>query len=154
MKKGQVVLATVVAVHEYGIDIEAEGAPGFIQPIEVSWKPDIKPGDVVHTGDRIKVVIYAQTDARFFASIKRAQPELDPWRDPSQFRVGSTHRGVVTAVLDWGLKVRIADGVEGMLLTANVSREYPVGTQISIQVETVNVEQRKLSFRVAEETAS
>lgn len=110
-----VVSARVTAVHPHGLDIEARGRPGFVQPIELSWDPRVSARDVASVGDTVTVRVYAVTDARFYASIKRARPDLDPWCDPERFAVGTRHRGRVDTVHDWGAFVEIAPLVVGLV---------------------------------------
>jgi ribosomal protein S1 len=110
VREGEVVRARLVAVHSYGLAIEAEGMPGFVQPVELSWDPNATPADVGEIGDELDVLVYAITPERFYGSLKQARADLDPWRDPERFRVGLIHRGEVTGILDWGMAVTIAPG--------------------------------------------
>jgi ribosomal protein S1 len=154
VEAGQIVVARVTAVHDFGIDVEAGGPQGFIQPIEVSWKQGEAPGAVTQVGDEIAVLVYASTGNRFFASIKQAHPELDPWRDPSRFQAGSVHDGTVLQVLDWGIKIGIAVGLNDMVLGCGSARGYRTGERLSVIVESVHVEQRKLVFRTLDASST
>lgn len=83
-------VATVTAVHDYGLDIDIDGRPGFVQPIEIDWTGSKRPTDFV-IGDAIEVVVYAETPERCYASIKQTLP--DPWSDATRFAVGIVRSG-------------------------------------------------------------
>lgn len=148
MREGEIVRATVCAVHEFGIEIKAEGLLGFIQPVEQSWVPESGAAHAAaDIGDSIDVLVYSITDTRFFASIKRAHPELDPWRDPEKFRVGSHHEGTVTGVFDWGHKVEIERGVDGMIILNKYPGERHVGDTVKAEVVDMDPLLKRIELR-------
>lgn len=148
MREGQVVLAKVVAVHDYGVDVESEGKEGFVQPTELSWDPQGRAVDIVRAGESIEVLVYAMTPERFFASVKQAQPERNPWRDPGVFAPGSHHRGEVVDVLDWGASVRITNGVLGMILGSPESHGLHSKDPVSVVIESTDPARQAISLRL------
>ncbi|XYH95823.1 S1 RNA-binding domain-containing protein [Sorangium sp. So ce1128] len=148
MREDEIVRATVTAVHEFGIEIEVEGQQGFIQPTELSWIPEsVAPNSVARVGDLIDVYVYSVTKMRFFASIRRAHPELNPWRDPGKFSIGSRHEGTVRGVFDWGCKVEIAEGVNGMIILEKYPGEYRVGDIIETEVTDAEPVLKKIELK-------
>jgi len=146
VKEKEIVQARVTAVHDYGIEIEAEGRPGFIQPTELSWEERLRPAEAVALGDRIEVYVYAVTADRFYASIKRAHPELDPWADPRKYEVGSSHTGTVEGVSDWGATVKLSSGVAGVILLARYPGPYRRGQHLEVEVVDVDASLHKLEL--------
>jgi small subunit ribosomal protein S1 len=148
MRENETINAKVVAVHDYGIDVEAEGLRGFIQPTELSWTAArANHDDLVAVGDVIEVFVTHVTPHRFSASLKRAHPELDHWRDSSIFAVGSVHDGVIKKVVEWGCEVEIAPGVCGMILLDTHPGRYLSGVAIKVEVVTVDLMIRKLKLK-------
>ncbi len=145
MQEGDIVRAVVTGVHPYGIDIEAEGRTGFIQPIEVSWACRL-PDEVARAGDSLDVYVYAVTPMRFFASIKRAHPDLDPWRDPTRFRVGSRHQATVELVNDWACFVELEPGAEGIIRLDKFPRAYRQGETFRVEVVYVDAATHKIEL--------
>lgn len=141
MKEGEIISARVVAIHDYGVDIEAQGEAGFIQPIEVSWRDGESARALLREGEDVRVLVYACTTARFYASIKRANPEKNPWREPFLLEVGTVHEGVVSSVLDWGTKIRVGD-LDAMIL--GPPSTGGVGSRVFVRIKSVDVDQRKL----------
>lgn len=148
MRENEIIRATVTAVHEYGVDVEAEGCVGFVQPNELSWTAThVKPADLVKVGALVDVLVYAITPARFFASIKRADPESDPWKDSSRFSAASRHTGVIRQVVDWGCKVEIAPGVYGMILLERHPGSYTLGSTIEVEIVDVDPKLKRIELK-------
>ncbi len=143
-REGDVTDATVTAVHDFGIEIEVDGEHGFIQPVEMDWDPERSASANLRVGQVIRVLVLATTPSRFFASPKRACPDLDPWRDPEKFCVGSRHPGTVVSVVEWGYEVKLAAGVSGMRLSAPDGDRFHVGDQVVIEVGSVDPDLRKI----------
>ncbi len=152
MREGDFTDATITALRDFGIEIEVDGEPGFVQPVEVDWDPERPTSADLRVGQVIRVLVYSITSSRFFASLKRGSPELDPWRDPEKFRVGSRHRGTVVSVVDWGYKVKLADGVWGMMLSAPDGDRFHVGDQVVIEVGSVDPNLRKIEVTTTDAT--
>ena len=146
MKEKELVRARVTAVHDYGIEIEADGRPGFIQPIEVSWEDRVRPADVAGTGDLVDVYVYAITADRFYASIKMVRPELSPWADPRKYEVGSSHAGIVEEVSDWGATVKLSSGAVGVILLGRFPGPYFRGQSLDVEIVDVDASSRKLEL--------
>jgi ribosomal protein S1 len=148
MREDEIVRVVVRAVHDYGVDVEFEGQVGFIQPIELSWRSDgVTPHDTVRPGDRIDVYVYAITPGRFFASLKRARPDLNPWAEPSKYAAASRHRGIVKCVVEWGCEVEIANSVRGMILTDRFPGQYVPGHAIDVEVVSVEPGLKKIELK-------
>jgi ribosomal protein S1 len=147
MREGEIIEVKITAVHQFGIEVDASGECGFIQPVEVNWIPEKASVADFQVGQLIKVLVYSITPSRFFASIKRAAPEVDPWRDSERYCVGSRHSGTIVAVVDWGYKVSIAEGVCGMMLNTTAGARYHVGEQVVAEVSSVNPRQRKIELK-------
>lgn len=100
----------------------------------------------------IAVKILAVLPDRFSASIKQAQPELDPWRDAEQLVPGSEHNGTVVAVMDWGASIELDLGPTGVVLCEHSATETPIkrGGRVRAVVIACDPETRRLELRVAQ----
>lgn len=148
MREGEIIEAKVTGVHEFGVELESGGKKGFVQPIELAWDSK-SPREVegVRVGESIAVLVYAVTPECFYASLKRAHPESDPWRDPATFETGSRHSAVVAAIFDWGYKLKIAEGVDGIIPCVTSTAGLRVGDRVDVEVASVDVPLRKIELR-------
>ena len=106
---GAILDVTVVNVRPYGLHVNADGIPGLILIPEMSWQRVSHPSEIAVVNDCIKCkVIRISPDAtegspRFTASIRDLHPELNPWREPSVYAVGTVFSGVVDRRMSYGV---------------------------------------------------
>ena len=92
---------------------------------------------------------------RFSLGIKQMAP--DPWKVVAdRFPVGSKLKGQVTSVPDFGVFVRIDEGVEGLIHVSQLSTErvdkpsslYKVGDEVEAEVVSIDLNDRKIGLSV------
>ncbi|WP_152966620.1 S1 RNA-binding domain-containing protein, partial [Gulbenkiania mobilis] len=87
---------------------------GLIHISELSWRRVSHPRELLTIGQRIQVYVIDvdQKRRRIALSMKRLQP--NPWATVAErYRPGMVVDGTVTNVVEFGLFVRIEEGVEG-----------------------------------------
>ena len=88
---------------------------GLVHISDIHWTKKIKhPSELYKKGDVVeaKVLGVNVETARFSLGIKQMNP--DPWQVVAErYPVGSRVKGQVTSVPDFGVFVRIEEGVEG-----------------------------------------
>lgn len=158
VKVGDVLDATVTAVTNYGIFVNAGGLDGLIHVSEISWDKVENPLDYAKVGDKIKVKLIDIGDngKRVAYSIK--QLTKDPWSEFfKDFKVGSKVKGVITNVEDYGLIVKIGEGVTGLVhktelneggVVVDPRRHYKVGEEIEAVIVTISPSDRKVGLSV------
>ena len=75
-----------------------------------------KPSDLVTIGQKIKVKITKidEKTNRVSASVKALTE--DPYDNiTDKYKVGETHEGTVTKIMDYGCFVKIEEGIEGLI---------------------------------------
>ncbi|HYJ15265.1 MAG TPA: S1 RNA-binding domain-containing protein, partial [Candidatus Limnocylindria bacterium] len=81
----------------------------------------------------------------------------DPWKAVAdKFPVGSKLKGQVTSVPDFGVFVRIDEGVEGLIHVSQLSTErvdkpaslYKVGDEVEAEVVSIDLNDRKIGLSV------
>jgi len=128
---------------------------------EISYRRDVKPADVVKEGDTVEVLV-RELDwerNRISLSLRGAQP--DPFdMVATRYPVGSTVRGKVTHIESFGAFVELEPGVEGLVPTGalgsgrRISSPREVvseGQEMLLQVESVDIERRRMSLRPIDE---
>ncbi|RIL05571.1 MAG: 30S ribosomal protein S1 [Proteobacteria bacterium] len=126
---GTRVRGTVRNITNFGLFIGLEeGIDGLVHVSDISWTEQIKhPGEKFKKGDELEAIVLKidKENEKFSLGIKQLTP--NPWDDIQRtYPLGSEIEGEVTSVTDFGAFVRLADGIEGLIYTSELSQE-PVG---------------------------
>ncbi len=121
---GTKVKGKVTGVVDYGAFVEVEeGLEGLIHISEFSWSRRIKhPSEVLKEGDEVECVVtnVDRDGRRLSLSLKQVEP--DPWQTVEElFPVGKMVEAVVTRVYPDRALVELAEGVEGVLRSEDLS---------------------------------
>lgn len=142
---------TVTSVCDFGIFVDIGGADGLVHLSELSWSRVRHPSDVYKVGDTCKVMIL-NIDAehrRIALSIKRTQTE--PWMAVAeQFSVNQVLDGMVTQIAPFGAFVRLAEGVEGLIhsseLTGDALAAVSEGAPVQVRIIRIDVPRRRIAL--------
>jgi len=115
---GSRVRGKVVSLADYGAFVEVEpGVEGLVHVSEMSWTSRVQhPSKIVSVGDDVEVVVLALDPAnrRISLGLKQALP--NPWeRLPIDHPVGTSLKGKVTSLTDFGAFVSVAEGIDGLI---------------------------------------
>lgn len=125
----QLVKGRVTSLTPFGAFVELEpGVEGLIHQSEFSWKERWpKPAEILKVGQEVetRVISVDRAQEKIALSLKRAGE--NPWEQATSiFPVGSRVKGTVTHMVPFGAFVRLPNGVEGLLRTADISWTKPV----------------------------
>ena len=148
----------VVGMLDFGAIVELEaGVQGMVHVSEMSWNRRVRrPEDVVNPGDEIEVeVINLDLDKRKIGlSIKKI--EENPYATLEQsYPFATVVRGTVSDMADFGVFVKLEDGVEGLVHVSELSwtervqhpREFlSVGDPVTAIVLGADQERQRLSL--------
>ncbi len=156
---GSNVKGPVRNVTDFGIFVGIEeGIDGLVHISDLHWTKKIKhPSELYKKGDVVeaKVLGVNVENARFSLGIK--QLTTDPWKIIAQrYPVGSKVKGQVTSVPDFGVFVRIEEGVEGLIHVSQLSNErvdkpsslFKVGDQLEAEVINIDPAERKIGLSI------
>jgi len=157
--EGTVIRRRVRGVTDFGVFLSVEdGIDGLVHISELSWTGGVKhPGDLYKEGDEVEAVVLAiePEHERLSLSIKQLTP--DPWLAMAEKHpIGSTLKGKVTRLADFGAFVEIEPGIEGLVHISQLSQErvesvasvVKVGDEIEVKVIDINSRDRKVSLSV------
>lgn len=153
---GTKVKGKVTGVVDYGAFVEVEeGLEGLIHISEFSWSRRIKhPSEVLKEGDEVECVVtnVDKDSRRLSLSLKQVEP--DPWETVEErFPVGKVVEAVVTRVYPDRALVELAEGVEGVLRSEDLSWDRRVrhpgdlfqrGDKVEVKILGVDPERRKV----------
>jgi small subunit ribosomal protein S1 len=156
---GTIVKGPVRNITDFGIFVGIEeGIDGLVHISDLHWTKKIKhPSELYKKGDIVeaKVLGVNVDNERFSLGIKQIAP--DPWKVVAdRHPVGSKIKGQVTSVPDFGVFVRIEEGVEGLIHVSQLSTErvdkpsslFKVGDEVEAEVVSIEPADRKIGLSI------
>ncbi|MBQ0123110.1 MAG: 30S ribosomal protein S1 [Bacteroidales bacterium] len=135
--------ATVRNFTNFGVFVELEeGVDGLVHISDLSWTKKIKhPSEFTAIGENLEVVVLEVDQENRRLSLGHKQLEENPWDNyETIYTIGSVHEGTISAIVEKGATVALAEGIEGFCTTRNLVKED--GTSAK--------EGEKLPFKVVE----
>jgi small subunit ribosomal protein S1 len=121
---GSVVRGRVVSMTDYGAFVQLEeGIEGMVHVSEMSWTRRVRhPNEVLTLDGEVDVMVLSvDPDAEKIAlGVKQTQP--NPWTQlESRYPIGSSVKGIVRNLTDYGAFVQIEEGIDGLLHVSDLS---------------------------------
>jgi small subunit ribosomal protein S1 len=154
----------VVSVTDYGAFVELEkGVEGLIHVSEMTWsKRAVHPSKVVNVGDSVDVQVLGVDEGNRRISLGLKQTEPNPWEALSDIHpIGSTIKGKVKSITDFGVFVEIEPGIDGLVHISDLSwtkkvrhpsEVYKKGDEVEAVVLGIEVEHERVSLGVKQLT--
>lgn len=156
---GSTVKGPVRNITDFGIFVGIEeGIDGLAHISDLHWTKKIKhPSELYKKGDIVEARVLGVNveNERFSLGIK--QLTTDPWKIIAEhYPVGSKVKGQVTSVPDFGVFVRLEEGVEGLIHVSQLSTEridkpsglFKVGDEVEAEVINIDTSERKIGLSV------
>src|SRR5205823_7996310 len=126
---GTVINGRVRNLTDFGAFVEVEeGIDGLIHISDMSWNRRLKhPNEVLKKGDTVqaRVINVDGENQRLSLSIKESMP--NEWDNFAKMHnIGDAIVGAVSKITDFGLFIRLAEGVEGLAHVSEIQRESKV----------------------------
>jgi small subunit ribosomal protein S1 len=156
LKEGDIIEGTVKNLTDYGAFIDLGGMDGLLHITDISWGRIGHPSEKLSVGDRIKVKVlhFDREKEKISLGLKQALP--DPWESVYQeYPVGSRIKGKVVNVTDYGVFVKLEEGVEGLVhiseLTWSKKMKHPskivhIGDTVEVMVLDCDPAKRRISL--------
>ena len=113
---GQRVTGVVKNITAFGAFVDLGGVDGLLHKTDMAWKRIHHPSDVVSVGEEIEVQVIGINQENEKISLGLKQKTPDPWADiEEKYPVGSTVRGVVVNIVNYGAFLQLEEGVEGLI---------------------------------------
>ncbi|MTI21570.1 30S ribosomal protein S1 [Fulvivirga sp. RKSG066] len=157
---GSKVKGKIVNVADYGAFLEIQpGVEGLIHVSEMSWSQHLRnPQDFINIGDELEAVVLTLDREERKMSLGIKQLTEDPWNKENvltKYAVGTTHKGVVRNLTNFGLFIELEEGIDGLVHVSDLSWtkkiKHPsefvkVGEELEVQVLELDVENRRLAL--------
>lgn len=162
LEKGQVLEGTVKNVTDFGAFIDLGGVDGLLYITDISWGRVQHPSEVLTNGQKLNVVVLDFDDEKKRISLGLKQLTPHPWDNlDADIQEGSTVRGKVVNIEDYGAFLEITPGVEGLVHVSEITwssqpvnaKEYfKVGEEYDAKIVTLDRDERKMSLSIKQLT--
>lgn len=152
---GASVVGEIRNLASFGAFVEIkEGVDGLIHVSDMSWTKKIAhPSELVKKSDRVRCVVLAVDREKRRISLSMKHLEEDPWdRVEELYPVNAEVKGTIIRMLDRGVVVELADGMEGFVPVSKLTQDYikvpsdafKVGDEVPAVVTEIDQNNRKL----------
>ncbi len=162
LDKGQVLEGVVKNITNFGVFIDLGGVDGLLHITDISWGRVNHPNEILNLDDKINVVVLDFDEDKKRISLGMKQLEAHPWDSlAADLEVGSTVKGKIVNIADYGAFLEIKPGVEGLIHVSemswsqhlrNPSDFLQIGDEIEAKVLTMDKEERKMSLGIKQLT--
>jgi small subunit ribosomal protein S1 len=163
---GEKIMGKVINVTNYGAFIELEpGVEGLVHVSQMSWNKRIAhPSDLLQPGDEIEVVVLKieLEKEKQTISLGLKQAEGDPWDAiEERFPIGSTVKGTVRSLTNYGAFIEIEPGIDGLLHVKDISWTKRINEpaeclekdmELEVQVLQIDRERRRIALGLKQMT--
>ena len=158
---GARVVGEIRNIASFGAFVEIkEGVDGLIHVSDMSWTKKIThPNEMVKKGDKVECVVLAVDKEKRRISLSMKHLTEDPWDSiDSTYPVDSEVKGKIVRMLDRGVVVELADGIEGFIPVSKLTAEYikvpadafKVGDEVPAVVTEIDQNNRKIYLSVVD----
>lgn len=155
LEVGQLREGIVRKLLDFGAFVDIGGVDGLIHISQLSWERVKHPSEILQEGQKVRVRIEKIDPETGKIGLSLKNPEEHPWLNiQSRFPVGSTVRGPVTRLAQFGAFVKVAPGVEGLIHVSELAHHkvYKIenvvkeGDEVEAKVLSVDPEQQRMSL--------
>ena len=162
LEKGQVLEGVVKNITDFGAFMDLGGVDGLLYITDISWGRINHPSEVLDLNQKINVVVldFDENKKRISLGLKQLTPH--PWDVLAEdIKEGSTVKGKIVNIEDYGAFLEITPGVEGLIHVSEItwgshpinSRDFfTLGQEMEAKVVTIDREERKMSLSIKQMT--
>ena len=152
---GQLCEGTVRKLMDFGAFVDIGGLDGLIHITQLSWEKIKHPSEVLNEGDKVQVRIERFDPKTAKISLSYRSLQDDPWSDvEARFPVGSTVKGAVSRLAEFGAFVKISTGIEGLIhiselahrRVSSVSQVLAEGQEVEVKILTVDQNAQRIGL--------
>jgi small subunit ribosomal protein S1 len=153
---GQLRKGIVKNIADFGVFVDLGGLDGLLHISDLSWGRISHPSEVVQLDQEIECVVIGVDKASEKISLGLKQKTPSPWQNVEQrYPAGAKVKGKVVNVMNYGVFVRLEDGIEGLVHISEMSwtkrLAHPgelvnLGDEIEVVVLNVNKEKQEISL--------
>jgi|GEM_PF-124336 len=158
LQVGEEITGTISNIFDFGLAVKISNLKGFVHISEVSWKKLDKLTGQFNIGDEIKAKIIELEPEKRNVKLSIKATSKNPWETLAEnYKIDNEVNGVVTKIVQYGIFVKILEGVEGLVhmsdFTWNKKRvrldEFvKIGDEIKVKIIDLEPNDRKLKLGI------
>jgi len=158
LEVGQRVTGVVKNITAFGAFVDLGGIDGLLHKTDMAWNRIHHPSEVVSVGKEIEVQVIGISQENEKISLGLKQKTPDPWANVEEtYPVGSTVRGTVVNIVNYGAFLQLEEGVEGLIHVSEMawtrrnvapSRIVNKGDEIEAVVLEISREAKRISLGI------
>jgi len=143
-------------IADFGVFVDLGGVDGLLHISDLSWGRVSHPSEVVRLDDEIECVVINVDKANEKISLGLKQKAPSPWEKVEEkYPIGTRVKGKVVNIMNYGVFVRLEDGIEGLVHISEMSwtkrLNHPsemsnLGDEIEVMVLNVNRDKQEISL--------
>lgn len=159
LQKGMTIQGVVTSVRDFGAFVDIGGVQALLPVSEMTWGRVEDTRSLYKPGDTIEAVIINLDweNDRVTLSFKDTLP--DPWNEVVRNYIeGSTHKGKVSRLTDFGAFITLEAGVDGLLHISKLGKGKKIkhaqdvlskDREIDVRIEKIDRDNKRISLDLA-----
>jgi small subunit ribosomal protein S1 len=153
---GQLRKGVVKNIADFGVFVDLGGVDGLLHISDLSWGRIAHPSEVVQLDQEIEAVVIGVDKENERISLGLKQKTSSPWENVEErYPIGARIKGKVVNVMNYGVFIRLEDGIEGLVHISEMSwtkrLTHPsemlnLGDEIEVVVLSVNKQKQEISL--------
>ncbi|MGI2257272.1 30S ribosomal protein S1 [Candidatus Cardinium hertigii] len=155
LEKGQILEGYVKNITKFGAFIDLGGVDGLLHKLDMAWSRVNHPEELFTLGQKVRVVVIGFNEDKKRISLGMKQLQEHPWDLlPEMLEVGSTIKGTITNIADYGLFIELMPGIEGFVYVLDISwsqylRDINEHYKIGDTIETCILSLDRKNYKIA-----
>ncbi len=151
-KPGDKISGKVRSITDYGVFVGIEdGVDGMVHKTDLSWTAKINnPADLYNKGDDVEAIILSINHDEKKVSLGVKQLWDDPWAGAmDKYKPGTVvEDATVLSIADYGIFVRIAEGIEGLVPSNEIpgNANVSIGDKVRAEISNVDSIDRRITL--------
>lgn len=145
-------------ITDYGAFIDFGSFDGLLHLTDISWCRVRHPSEVLKIGQEVTVQVIKYDEKTKRVSLGMKQLQQNPWESISdKYPVGSTVKGQVTNLTNYGAFIEIEKGIEGLVHVSEMSwlknnalpsKFLTQGQEVEVMVLDINPQNHRISLGI------
>jgi len=156
IEAGQLRKGIVKNIADFGVFVDLGGLDGLLHISDLSWGRISHPAEVVDIDQEIECFVIGVDKENEKISLGLKQKTPSPWENVEEsYPIGEKVKGKVVNIMNYGVFVRLEDGIEGLVHISEMSwtkrLSHPseivnLGDEIEVVVLNINKEKQEISL--------